>query len=161
MRPTWCTRGNEFLDGAAIPHYRERAADGFECAVWAPADRLNEHVWDDANVDWFFGDYSALGPKAGHARDHWGTGRRALMTVAAAPRTSGTSSTRTWAADPETAAPLEVLRPYPALLARQDVGELAGIRADFAQGLPNQLWEYIVNRCAQGPVGLRVPGGGA
>ncbi len=73
VRPAWCTRGAEFRNGWTIPRYREPAANGFECAVWAPADRLNEHVWDDANVDWFFGNYSALGPKPfASAHDYWG-----------------------------------------------------------------------------------------
>lgn len=150
VRPAWCTRGNEFVDGGVIAHYRERAASGFECAVWAPADRLNEHVWDDANVDWYFGDYASLGPKPGAARDPQGRG--ALFED---PRGGAEDERDLFYTDlaSEDAADTERLWQYfayivPYWLARTD-GRLAGIRADFAQGLPNQLWEYIVNKARQ------------
>ena len=149
VRPAWCTRGVEFRDGWAHPRYREPAANGFECAVWAPADRLNEHVWDDANVDWFFGDYSSLGPKPfAQAHDYWGRpaghgdGRGSAEDERDLFYTdlSGDGDTaRLW-------------RYFAHLLPfwlGKTAGRLAGIRADFAQGLPNHLWEFIVNRTRQ------------
>lgn len=138
-RSRWCTRGSEFRDGGVIPHYREQANNGFECAVWAPGDRLNEHIWDDANVDWFFGDYSALGPKysmwpydergsAEDERDLYYTDLSANADVAAV---------WAWFAH---------ILPF---WIRATGGKLAGVRADFAQGLPNQLWEFMINKTRQ------------
>jgi hypothetical protein len=146
VRPTWCTRGTEFLDGVAIPHYRERASDGFSCAIWAPADRLNEHVWDDANVDWFFGDYSSLGPKAWGARDPEG------KPVRVDDRRGGAEDERDLyftdlGGDQETVRLWEYFAHILPYWLGRTSNQLAGIRADFAQGLPNQLWEYIINRC--------------
>ena len=135
----WCTRGSEFRNGYAVPHYREPATDGFSPAVFAPADRLNEHQWYDANVDWFFGDYSALGPKAGQAAAYgvWDSrggaeDERDLFYTDLAQASETRDLWRYFAN----------IVPY--WLDRTN-GELAGIRADFAQGLPNQLWEFIVN----------------
>jgi hypothetical protein len=146
MRPTWCTRGTEFLEGTANPHYRERAADGFSCAVWAPADRLNEHVWDDANVDWFFGDYSALGPKAGAGRDPKGD-----AVHLDDPRGGAEDERDLYFTDldrdPETARLWEYFAYILPFWLSKTANQLGGLRADFAQGLPNQLWEYIINRC--------------
>lgn len=148
VRPGWCTRGVDFREGWAIPHYREPAANGFECAVWAPADRLNEHVWDDANVDWFFGDYSALGPKpfaAGH--DYWG--RRVGHADPRGNAEDERDLYYTRLDDNETAALWRYFAfLFPFWLERTN-GRLAGTRADFAQGLPNQLWEFIVNKTRQ------------
>ena len=148
IRPSWCTRGNEFANGGVVPHYRERASTGFECAVWAPADRLNEHIWDDANVDWYFGDYSSLGPKPWAAPDS--QGRRAAFED---PRGGAEDERDLYYTDLASDAETERLWKYfgriiPYWLG-QTSGRLAGIRADFAQGLPNQLWEYIVNKARQ------------
>jgi hypothetical protein len=148
-RPAWCTRGVEFRDGTAIAHYRQAAANGFECAVWAPADRLNEHVWDDANVDWYFGDYSALGPKPFfEARDYHGNPVRH-----GDPSGHAEDERDLYYTDLGSAAETERLWTWFAQLIpfwlERTAGRLAGIRADFAQGLPNQLWELIVNTARQ------------
>ena len=45
--------------------YRGHARNEQDLADYAPTDRLGEHQWYDAGVDWFFGDYSSLGPKRG------------------------------------------------------------------------------------------------
>ncbi|HET9956256.1 MAG TPA: alpha-amylase family glycosyl hydrolase [Polyangiaceae bacterium] len=134
VRPSFCTRGSEFRWDGIVPHYRERADSGFACAVWAPTDRLNEHVWDDGNVDWYFGDYSTLGPKPGVYYD---------------PRGNAEDERDLYysdlGADQETAALWRYFAHIlPFWLGRTD-NKLAGIRADFAQGLPNQLWEFIIN----------------
>jgi hypothetical protein len=149
VRPVWCTRGVEFRDGWAVPHYRLPAANGFECAVWAPADRLGEHVWDDANVDWFFGNYSALGPKPfGDARDYWGNPARHKDPDGNAederdlfytPLDGDSETAKLWRY-------FAFLFPY---WIEQTQGRLAGTRADFAQGLPNHAWEFIVNTTRQ------------
>jgi len=134
VRPSWCTRGTEFGDGYIVPHYREPAFDGYSPAIWAPADRLNEHTWYDANVDWFFGDYSSLGPKPGRVFD---------------PRGNAEDESDLFYTDLSQANATADLWRYfahvvPYWLDRTD-GKLAGIRADFAQGLPNRLWEYVIN----------------
>ncbi|QWV93792.1 hypothetical protein KP004_00945 [Geomonas oryzisoli] len=144
-RPSWCTRGTAFVDGHSVPYYREAAHSDFECAVWAPADRLNEHIWDDANVDWFFGDYSALGPKPGRGTDYWGNpvthwdpkgNAEDERDILYSDLASDSETERLWQY-------FGYILPY---WIEKSGGKLAGIRADFAQGLPNQLWEYIVNR---------------
>lgn len=149
VRSNWCTRGVEYRDGWAVPHYRTAAGNGFECAVWAPGDRLNEHVWDDANVDWFFGDYSALGPKPfAQAHDNWGN-----PVAHADDRGSAEDERDLFYTQLETANDTAQLWRYFAHLIpfwlEKTGGKLAGIRADFAQGLPNQLWELIVNKTRQ------------
>ena len=144
-RPAWCTRGASFDNGQVTPYYREAADSDFECAVWAPADRLNEHIWDDANVDWFFGDYSSLGPKPGVGRDYRGN-----PVYFSDPRGNAEDERDLFYTDLGTAQETERLWQYIGYVLpywiEKTGGKLAGIRADFAQGLPNHLWEYIVNR---------------
>jgi hypothetical protein len=137
VRPSWCTRGNEVRDRQLIPHYREPAPNGFGCAVYAPSDRLDEHIWDDANVDWYFGDYSALGPKP-LGRDPQG-GAEDEQDLFYTDLSAAEETGRLWSY-------FAHIVPY--WLATTN-GKLAGIRADFAQGLPNQLWELLVNRARQ------------
>ncbi|TSK06985.1 MAG: hypothetical protein FPO08_10150 [Geobacter sp.] len=143
--PAWCTRGTAFVDGHSVPYYREPAGSDFECAVWAPTDRLNEHVWDDANVDWFFGDYAALGPKPGRATDYWGN-----PVSHYDPKGNAEDESDLFYTDLAVQSETEKLWQYFGYILpywiEKSGGKLAGIRADFAQGLPNQLWEYIVNR---------------
>jgi len=134
VRPRWCTRGNEYGYGWVIPHYREPASDGYSAAVYAPADRLNEHVWPDANVDWYFGDYSTLGPKPDRFYDPLGSAEdeRDLFYT---DLTQSADTAALWRY-------FAYIVPF--WLARTN-NRLAGIRADFAQGLPNRLWEHMVN----------------
>lgn len=148
-RPKWCTRGTEFRDGRAIPRYREAADNGFACAIWAPGDRLNEHIWDDANVDWYFGDYSALGPKYSHgATDYFGN-----PVWSWDPRGSAEDERDLYytdlSADADTAAVWAWFAHILPFWIRATNGKLAGVRADFAQGLPNQLWEFMINKTRQ------------
>jgi hypothetical protein len=139
VHPTWCTRGSEFYGNYTVPHYREFARDGYSCAVFAPADRLMEHRWYDANVDWYFGNYSALGPKPGVAQsfgvyDPQGNAEdeRDFFYTNLNEATDTANLWRYFA------------RILPFWLEKTQQ-RLAGIRADFAQGLPNQLWEYLIN----------------
>ncbi len=141
-RPSWCTRESGYQGNNFIPHYREHADNQTTCALWAPADRKNEHVWNDANVDWFFGDYSSLGPKGHFYHD---------------PKGSATDERELFYTDLDPAGghdfEVENLWNYfayllPYWLTLTD-GGLDGIRADFAQGLPPRAWEYIINKTRQ------------
>lgn len=144
--PSWCTRGTSFENGQVIPYYRQSANNCFECAIWAPSDRVNEHIWDDANVDWFFGNYSCLGPKNGFSvRDYWGN-----PVAFHDPQGCAEDERDLYYSDLQSAQETEKLWQYFGYIIpywiEKTGGKLAGIRADFAQGMPNRLWEYIVNR---------------
>jgi glycosidase len=132
-RPAWATSTRNF---------REHAAGPDDLAAFAPADRLGEHSWYDAGFDWFFGDYASLGPKAyigdvrfGGAEDE----RDAFWTDL----------------DPAGGHDFEVENVWNYFASilpfwiEQTGGKLDGIRADFSQGLPPQLWEYIINKTRQ------------
>jgi Alpha amylase, catalytic domain len=144
VRPSWCTRGSEHRDGGFVPHYRERAHDDYACALWAPTDRVNEHVWDDANVDWYFGDYSTLGPKPGRGADHLGN-----PFSFSDGRGNAEDERDLFYTDLGQDRETEALWRYMAHILpywlHQTGEKLAGVRADFAQGLPNHLWEYVIN----------------
>jgi hypothetical protein len=129
-RPWWATSRRS---------YREHAHHRFDIAPFAPADRLGEHRWYDAGFDWFFGNYSSLGPKPswGDASHGGALDERDLLYTDL---------------DPDGGHDFEVENVWNYFahvlrfwLDRTD-GRLAGIRADFAQGLPPQAWEYIVNK---------------
>ncbi len=133
LRPAWATSGS---------NYREHASGESNIALHAPADRLGEHRWYDAGWDWFFGDYSSLGPKPGVGDVSRGGAldERDLFYTDL---------------DPAGGHDFEVENVWnyfaavlPWWLDRTD-GRLAGIRADFAQGLPPRAWEYIINRTRQ------------
>ncbi|MBU1908743.1 MAG: hypothetical protein KJ726_01695, partial [Verrucomicrobia bacterium] len=129
---SWCTRGSSWPE----TFYREAALGEGSCAHWAPADRKGEHVWKDANTDFFFGDYTSLGPKQGVWLDPlgWPENEQDLMY--------------TDLGEPDAANVREVWNYFahilPYWLTLTD-NKLDGIRADFAQGLPPQAWEYIIN----------------
>ncbi|MBS0485426.1 MAG: hypothetical protein JSS06_09485, partial [Proteobacteria bacterium] len=122
--------------------YRGHARNEQDLADYAPTDRLGEHQWYDAGIDWFFGDYSSLGPKRGRGDTRRGSAedeRDLLYTDL----------------DPAGGYDFEVenvwhyfayLFPY---WLSQTGNKLDGIRADFAQGLPPQGWEYIINKTRQ------------
>jgi hypothetical protein len=128
--------------GTSRSDYRRHASGEGDVAVMAPADRLGEHQWYDAGHDWFFGDYSSLGPKP-----DWGdTTRGGALDERELFYTD---------LDPAEGYDFEVenvwnyfahLLPY--WLDRTQ-GRLDGIRADFAQGVPPQAWEYIINTTRQ------------
>jgi hypothetical protein len=134
VRPAWSTSKSD---------YRGHADRESDIAEYAPADRLGEHKWYDAGIDWFFGDYSSLGPKPGSGHD---TSRgsaedeRDLLY---------TDLDRAGGYDFE----VENVWNYFAYLfpywLDRTGNKLDGIRADFAQGLPPQAWEYIINKTRQ------------
>jgi len=132
LRPAWATSGRD---------YRAHASGPDDLAHFAPADRLGEHRWLDAGMDWFFGDYAALGPKPGADTSNGGAlDERDLLYTDLDPAGGHDSN-------------VEDLWRYfahilPYWLDRTN-GGLDGIRADFAQGLPPQAWEYIINTTRQ------------
>ncbi|HBA84260.1 MAG TPA: hypothetical protein DCZ95_09230 [Verrucomicrobia bacterium] len=131
-KPSWCTRGSSWPE----TFYRQAAFDEVSCAHWAPADRKGEHIWADANTDFFFGDYSSLGPKSYAWLDPkgWPENEQDLMyTDLSAPSAANVHEVWNYFAH---------ILPY--WLDRTG-NKLDGIRADFAQGLPPQAWEYIIN----------------
>lgn len=132
-RPPWATSRRD---------YRLHAETADDVALFAPADRLGEHRWYDAGIDWFFGDYSSLGPKPGVGDTTRGGAidERDLFYTDL---------------DPAGGHDFEVenvwnyfARLLPYWLEQTD-GQLDGIRADFAQGLPPRAWEYIINKTRQ------------
>lgn len=132
--PAWSTSKN---------NYRSHANTENDLADFAPTDRMGEHKWYDAGLDWFFGDYSSLGPKPGSGRD---TSRGSAEDERDLFYTD---------MDPADGYDFEVenvwnyfahLFPY---WLDQTGNKLDGIRADFAQGLPPQAWEYIINKTRQ------------
>jgi hypothetical protein len=133
-RPSWSTSKS---------NYRSHASDERDIAEYAPTDRLGEHQWYDAGIDWYFGDYSSLGPKPGHGRD---TSRGSAEDERDLLYTD---------LDPSGGHDFEVANIwnyfaylFPYWLDKTD-NKLDGIRADFAQGLPPQAWEYIINKTRQ------------
>jgi hypothetical protein len=132
-RPAWSTNKNNF---------RDHAHQASEWAQFAPADRLGEHVWDDAGLDWFFGNYSSLGPKPGRGDTSEGGAldERDLFYTDL---------------DPAGGHDYEVVNVWNYFAAVMGFwldrtgNKLDGIRADFAQGLPPQAWEYIINKTRQ------------
>ncbi len=132
-RPAWATSRS---------NYRAHASAENDLAVYAPVDRLGEHQWYDAGFDWYFGDYSSLGPKSnrgdvsrGGAQDE-----RDLFYTDLNPEGGyDTEVENVWNY-------FAHIIPY--WLKRTDNG-LDGIRADFAQGLPPRAWEYIINKTRQ------------
>ena len=123
--------------------YRRHADTEADLAPYAPADRGGEHRWFDAGMDWYFGDYSSLGPKPAPGRDSSrgsAEDERDLLYTDLDP--SGGHDFE-----------VENLWKYFAYLfpywLDRTANKLDGIRADFAQGLPPQAWEYIINKTRQ------------
>jgi len=132
-RPAWASSRR---------NYREHAADPNDLADFAPTDRLGEHQWYDAGFDWFFGDYSSLGPKPykGDTSRGGAVDERDIFYTDL---------------DPAGGHDFEVENVWnyfanilPYWLGRTHNG-IDGIRADFAQGLPPRAWEYIINKTRQ------------
>jgi hypothetical protein len=132
-RPAWSTSQS---------NYREHASNTNDIATYAPVDRLGEHQWHDAGFDWFFGNYSSLGPKPYIGDTSWGGAQdeRDLFYTDL---------------DPAGGHDFEVENVWnyfayilPYWLNRTNNG-IDGIRADFAQGLPPRAWEYIINKTRQ------------
>ncbi len=129
-RPAWASSGW---------NYREHASSPFDLAAFAPTDRRGEHRWYDAGFDWFFGNYSSLGPKPGFGDVSEGGAldERDLFYSDL---------------DPAGGHDFEVENVWNYFAAvvpfwlDQTNNRLGGIRADFAQGLPPRAWEYIINK---------------
>lgn len=129
-RPAWSTRGSD---------YRQHALSPAGVVAYAPVDRLGEHRWYDAGLDWFFGNYSSLGPKPNYG-DTWQGGaldERDLFFTDLDP------------ADGHDIEVENVWNYFAYVIVYwldRTGGKLDGIRADFAQGLPPRAWEYIINK---------------
>lgn len=138
--PTWCTRGSDWSGGEY--YFREHAMYDADAATWAPADQPYRHRWYDAGVDWFFGNYSALGCYYSYC-DGIGTydDERDLFWTWTSPSADyeATVASNVWA----------FFAYYVPYWVRRTGGRLDGIRADFAQGLPAQAWEFIINKARQ------------
>lgn len=132
-RPAWAT---------SLSDYRQHASSTADVGLYAPEDRCGEESWYDAGFEWYFGSYASLGPKPGYGPT-WAGGaldERDLFFTDL---------------DPAGGYDFEVenvfnyfARILPFWL-EQTGNKLAGIRADFAQGLPPQAWEYIINKTRQ------------
>ncbi len=132
-RPSWATNNAD---------YRAHANGPLEWAVFAPADRLGEHQWYDAGLDWFFGDYSSLGPKPGRGDVSRGGAldERDLFYTDLDP---------VGGYDFEVANVWNYFARLLPFWLEKTGNKLDGIRADFAQGLPPRAWEYIINKTRQ------------
>ena len=132
-RHAWCTNTGD---------YRRHAGSPAEIALYAPADRLGEHSWYDAGTDWYFGDYSSLGPKPGYGNTWQGGALDERDIIYTDLNPDGGHDYE-----------VENLWNYFAYILpywlAQTNNKLDGIRADFAQGLPPQAWEYIINKTRQ------------
>ncbi len=132
-RPAWASKASD---------YRQHASNPDDIGLYAPEDRRGEHSWYDAGLEWFFGSYSSLGPKPGYG-ETWAGGaldERDLFSTDLNP-------------DGGHDFEVENIFNYFARILPfwldQTGNKLAGIRADFAQGLPPQAWEYIINKTRQ------------
>ncbi|MBK8337074.1 MAG: hypothetical protein IPL03_11000 [Sterolibacteriaceae bacterium] len=132
-RPSWFSKGSDFRQHAGTPD---------DLALYAPADRRGEHNWYDAGLEWYFGSYSSLGPKPGYG-ETWAGGaldERDLFITDLNPQGGHDFEVE------------NVFNYFARILPfwlDQTGNKLAGIRADFAQGLPPQAWEYIINKTRQ------------
>lgn len=132
-RPAWATNRADYRDHAHNPD---------QWAPFAPADRLGEHRWLDAGLDWYLGNYSSLGPKPGFGDASQGGALDERDSFYTDLDPSGGHD-----------AEVENVWKYFASIIpfwlEKTGNRLDGIRADFAQGLPPQAWEYIVNKTRQ------------
>jgi hypothetical protein len=132
-RPAWFSKGSDFRQHASSPD---------DLVIFAPADRRGEHNWYDAGLEWYFGSYSSLGPKPGYG-ETWAGGamdERDLFFTDLNPDGGH---------DFEVVNVLNYFARILPLWLEQTGNQLDGIRADFAQGLPPQAWEYIINKTRQ------------
>ncbi|MGB0126625.1 MAG: alpha-amylase family glycosyl hydrolase [Rhodocyclaceae bacterium] len=132
-RPAWFSKASD---------YRQHAGSPEEVTGFAPADRRGEHNWYDAGAEWFFGSYASLGPKPGYG-EIWAGGaldERDLFFTDLDPAGGH---------DIEVENVFNYFARILTFWLDQTGNKLAGIRADFAQGLPPQAWEYIINKTRQ------------
>jgi len=98
--------------------YTEPAANSTQIGP-APADR-NDFVWPDA-FDLFWGTYSALGD---------------IQNTADGP----------WNASDDVKKMTEYYAFFMKYWIEKTGGTMGGFRCDFAQGLPRQAWQYLINK---------------
>ncbi|MFH0879406.1 MAG: alpha-amylase family glycosyl hydrolase, partial [Lentisphaerota bacterium] len=99
-------------------HYSEPATSSSEIGP-APADR-NDFVWPDA-FDLFWGTYSALG----NIND---------------------TSDGAWTASTDVKKMVDYYAYFVQYWLEKTGGKIGGFRCDFAQGVPRQAWQYLINR---------------
>jgi len=136
-RSAWLTKWSN--PNTCELNYRQHAGNSYEAALYSPADRLGEHQWWDANADFFFGSYSSLGAKPGYCYDYQGGAldERDLFYTDLDPAGGH---------DYEVQNVFEYFSYLIPYWLQVTSNQLDGIRADFAQGLPPQAWEYIINK---------------
>ncbi len=127
LRPSWYSKytGNGYCNwtqdpGGSPPYEYWAPADDANQVGPAPADRHDFGKWCDA-IDLFWGNYSALGSPANEDDGMWG-------------------------ASAEVKKMTEYFTYFAEYWLDQTDGAIDGFRCDFAQGLPPQAWEYIINR---------------
>jgi len=127
IKPQWFSRyiGNHPACQTTKPQsdwgnykYTEPALSGSEIGP-APADR-NDFVWPDA-FDLFWGTYPALG-------------------------NIGDTSDGEWVASPEVKKMTEYYAYFIKYWIEKTGGTVGGFRCDFAQGIPRQAWQYLINK---------------
>lgn len=141
-RPGWCTRGSR-LFSSYVWLYRDPARNGSEASTWAPADQMHRHQWFDAGVDWYFGNYCTLGMgDPYYDGEGWFGDERDEFWTWTDPNVSSATKTsvqQVW----------DYMAYYFKYWLKKTGNRLDGIRADFAQGIPPQAWEYIINKTRQ------------
>ena len=129
-RYDWATSRKDFT----------KPASGFsDIALYAPADRLGEHKWLDAGLDWYYGNYSSLGPKNNNDYNNAENEKDLYYTDLNPNNPDRKGVQEVWEY-------FAYIIPYWLKLTNNQID---GIRADFAQGLPPQAWEYIINKTRQ------------
>lgn len=127
VRPAWFSRylGSHPACQTSKPgsdtgnyHYWEPATGAGEIGP-APADR-HDFVWPDA-FDLFWGTYPALGD-------------------------INNTSDGAWVASAEVRKMVEYYAYFIQYWIEKTGGTMGGFRCDFAQGLPRQAWQYLINR---------------
>jgi glycosidase/endonuclease/exonuclease/phosphatase family metal-dependent hydrolase len=130
IRPQWYTRRDptrNYLDSTAYLWW-ERARNKNEIAV-APADRHDFGKWADV-TDFYFGAYSALGSPKNEADGLWNKDTTVDELVEYFANYSQFWLEQTGNTGNQS----------------QSQMGIDGFRCDFAQGVPPQAWEYIINK---------------
>jgi glycosidase len=147
VRPGWYSRKDNY--GLPATYFNSMADNDMAVAP----DRIDFGKWSDA-ADFFFGRYDALveqpaPPQWDNDSDRWRSGwfQRYLR-----------EDDRLEPLAPQTKELWEYFANYPLFwlaqtgltpgqsLEQQTAGGIAGLRCDFAQGLPNEFWEYTINK---------------
>lgn len=128
VRPQWFSRylGGDLVGcptdknglNTANFHWGEPALSGTEIGP-APADR-HDFMWPDA-YDLFWGTYPALGDINNTADNYWNTSTDVKQMV-------------------------DYYAYFLEHWINQTGGKMGGFRCDFAQGIPRQAWQYLINK---------------